>query len=103
MASNVAAEWRMRACHRKPHSAAELDLLVDLASPESLVDESLSAARLDSALRELAPMVRAVMYLKLRDSMTHEEIARHLAITSRMVRRYLTTGYAQLRQRLFTK
>lgn len=101
VASNVAAEWRMRACHRKPHSAEELDALMDAASPESLVDEALSAARLDSALRDLTPMVRAVMYLKLRDSMTHEEIAQHLAITSRMVRRYLTTGYAQLRQRLF--
>lgn len=101
VASNVAAEWRMRACHRKPHSADELDVLVDLASPEAQVDEALSAARLDCALRELTPMVRAVMYLKLRDGMTHEEIARHLAITSRMVRRYLTTGYAELRQRLF--
>lgn len=101
VASNVAAEWRMRACHRKPHSADELDALMDAASPESLVDEALSAARLDSALSNLTPMVRAVMYLKLRDGMTHEEIARHLAITSRMVRRYLTTGYAQLRQRLF--
>lgn len=101
VASNVAAEWRMRACHRKPHSAEELDALMDAASPESLVDAALSAARFDSALRDLTPMVRAVMYLKLRDSMTHEEIARHLNITSRMVRRYLTTGYAQLRRHLF--
>ena len=103
MASNVAAEWRLRACRRKPHSAEELDALMELASPETLVDEALSTARIDNALRELAPMVRAVMFLKLHDGMTHEEIARHLAITSRMVRRYLTTGYAQLRQRLFAE
>jgi RNA polymerase sigma-70 factor (ECF subfamily) len=103
VASNVAAEWRMRACHRKPHNADELDALVDLASPETLVDEELSAARLDRALRELTPTVRAVLYLKLRDGMTHEEIARHLAITPRMVRRFLTAGYSQLRQQLFAE
>jgi RNA polymerase sigma-70 factor (ECF subfamily) len=103
VASNVATEWRMRASQRKPHSADELDVLVDLASPEVLVDEALSAARLDAALRELTPVVRAVMYLKLRDSMTHEQIARHLSVTSRMVRRYLTVGYTELRRRLYSE
>jgi DNA-binding CsgD family transcriptional regulator len=29
--------------------------------------------------------------------MSHEEIARHLGITTRMVRRLLTTAYIQLR------
>jgi len=101
VASNVAAEWRMRASQRKPHSADELELLVDLTSPEVLLDEALSAARLDAALREITPTVRAVLYLKLRDGMTHEEIAKHLSVTSRMVRRYLTTGYAELRRRLY--
>lgn len=103
MASNVAAEWRMRACHRKPHDADELDVLVDLASPEVLAEEALSAARVDRALSELTPMVRAVVYLKLRDGMTHQEIARHLDITPRMVRRFLTAGYSQLRQRLIAE
>jgi DNA-directed RNA polymerase specialized sigma24 family protein len=32
--------------------------------------------------------------------MTHEDIARHLGITTRMVRRYLTAGYAELRRQL---
>jgi DNA-directed RNA polymerase specialized sigma24 family protein len=45
----------------------------------------------------MTPMIRAVIYLKLRDGMTHEEIARHLGITTRMVRRLLTTAYMQLR------
>ena len=38
--------------------------------------------------------------LKLRDDMSHEEIARHLGITTRMVRRLLTTAYMQLRDRI---
>jgi RNA polymerase sigma factor (sigma-70 family) len=97
VASNVAAEWRMRACHRKPHSAEELETLVATATPDAVLDEQQFSAKLDSALEGMNPTVRAVIYLKLREDMSHEEIARHLGITPRMVRRLLTTGYAHLR------
>jgi RNA polymerase sigma factor (sigma-70 family) len=97
VASNVAAEWRMRAVHSKPHSDAELDALVTESTPESLLDDAQFSAQLDSALAKMTPMVRAVTYLKLREDLSHEQIAEHLGITPRMVRRMLTTGYAQLR------
>lgn len=97
VAVNVAAEWRMRAAQSKPHSADELDALVAATTPETALNEADFARQLDGALHEMTPMVRAVIYLKLRDGMTHEEIARHLGITTRMVRRLLTTAYAQLR------
>jgi RNA polymerase sigma factor (sigma-70 family) len=100
VASNVAAEWRMRACHSKPHSAVELDSLVANATPESLLDEAQFGEQLNAALHTMTPMVRAVIFLKLRDGQSHEEIARHLSITPRMVRRLLTTGYAQLRRNI---
>lgn len=97
VASNVAAEWRMRAVHSKPHSDAEVDALVTESTPESLLDDAQFSAQLDSALNKMTPMVRAVIYLKLREDLSHEQIAEHLGITPRMVRRMLTTGYAQLR------
>lgn len=97
VASNVAAEWRMRASHSKPHGADELDALVAATTPEALLGEAEFARQLDGALQEMTPMVRAVIYLKLRDGMFHQEIAQHLSITPRMVRRLLTAGYAQLR------
>ena len=97
VASNVAAEWRMRAVNAKPHSDAELDSLVTAATPESLLDDAQFSAQLDAALQTMTPMVRAVIHLKLREDMSHEEIAAHLGVTPRMVRRMLTTGYAQLR------
>lgn len=100
VASNVAAEWRMRAVHSKPHSDAELETLVAAATPESLLDDEQFSSQLDAALQTMTPMVRAVIYLKLREDMSHEEIAEHLGITPRMVRRMLTTGYAQLRARI---
>jgi RNA polymerase sigma factor (sigma-70 family) len=97
VASNVASEWRMRACHSKPHSSDELDALVAATTPEALLDETDFARQLDAALHGMTPMIRTIIYLKLRDGMSHEEIARHLGITTRMVRRLLTTGYAHLR------
>lgn len=100
MASNVAAEWRMRACYSKPHSAEELEVLVESATPESLCDDDALKRQLDEALGSMSAMVRAVICLKVRDGMSHEEIARHLSITTRMVRRLLTKGYAQLREHI---
>jgi RNA polymerase sigma factor (sigma-70 family) len=97
VAVNVAAEWRMRAAQSKPHSADELDALVAATTPETALSEADFARQLDGALHGMTPMVRAVIYLKLRDGMSHEEIARHLGITTRMVRRLLTTAYMQLR------
>jgi RNA polymerase sigma-70 factor (ECF subfamily) len=100
VAGNVAAEWRIRASQSKPHSSEELDALVEATSPETLVNDLFEKARLDAALRLMTTPVRAVLYLKLTNSMSHEEIARQLGITTRMVRRLLTTGYAELRRRL---
>jgi RNA polymerase sigma-70 factor (ECF subfamily) len=97
VAVNVAAEWRMRARQSKPHTADELDALVAATTPETALSEAEFARQLDDALRAMTPMIRAVIYLKLRDGMTHEEIARHLGISTRMVRRLLTTAYTQLR------
>ena len=82
----------------EPHSADELETLVAAATPESLVDEAQFSARLNAALSTLAPVARAVIYLKLRDGMSHDEIARHLGITTRRVRRQLTHAYAHLRR-----
>ena len=103
MASNVAAEWRMRACESKPHSAEELDLLLETRTPEFHVGEAQNLARFHAALDSLDVMVRTVVFLKVREGMTNEQIAHHLAVTTRMVKRYLVTGYAELRTRLLSE
>jgi RNA polymerase sigma factor (sigma-70 family) len=100
VAANVATEWRLRACHSKPHGADELESLLADASPESELDEVQLATQLDAALRPLPPMVRGVLFLKLRDGMTHQEIAERMGVTVRVVRRCVTRGYEELRQRL---
>jgi RNA polymerase sigma-70 factor (ECF subfamily) len=100
MASNVAAEWRVRARESKPHSADELETLLETKTPEIRLDQAQDKARFDAALDSLGVMVRSVIFLKLREGMTNDEIARHLDITKRMVKRYLVSGYAELRVRL---
>ena len=40
VAVNVAAEWRMRACNSKPHTADELDALVAATTPETVLSEA---------------------------------------------------------------
>jgi len=100
VASNVAAEWRMRARERKPHSSDALELLLETRTPEVRLDQEQDQARLQEALACLDVMPRAVIFLKLREDLTNEEIAAHLGITKRMVRRHLVIGYAELRARL---
>ena len=100
MASNVAAEWRVRARESTPHSADELETLLETKTPEIRLDQAQDQARFDAALDSLGVMVRSVIFLKLREGMTNDEIARHLDITKRMVKRYLASGYAELRVRL---
>jgi RNA polymerase sigma factor (sigma-70 family) len=100
VARNLASEWRARARERHPHVQEELDELVELTTPETLLGEMADERALSGALRPLPAVIRAVIYLKLRDGKTHEEIAAHLGVSTRMVRKYLTEGYASLRASL---
>ena len=100
VASNVAAEWRMRARERNPHSSDALEMLLETRTPEVRLDQEEDQARLREALACLEVMPRAVIFLKLREDMTNEEIATHLGITRRMVKRHLAIGYAELRARM---
>lgn len=98
IASNVASEWRLRASQSKPHSSDELETLVASTSPEAELDERAMSAAIDGALALMSPMVRAVTYLKVQQGLSHDEIAAHLDISPRMVRRFLGQGYLQLRE-----
>ncbi len=100
MARNIAAEWRTRASESHPHDREQLDELVDFTTPETLTEAACEERLLGDALRPLPAAIRGAIYLKLRDGKTHEEIAQHLGVSPRMVRRYLTEGYASLRDRL---
>ncbi|MGH8237168.1 MAG: RNA polymerase sigma factor [Steroidobacteraceae bacterium] len=99
VAAHVIAEWR----HGQPlgeRAALDDDALVDGSTPEFELAAHVCQERLNETLAALAPRMRAVLLLRLRDERTYKEIARDLALTERQVKRYLERGYEQLRATL---
>jgi RNA polymerase sigma factor (sigma-70 family) len=96
VASHVFLEWR----DQQPPAQAVVDLddqqLTDETSPELEFEASVSQARVEQTLDALAPLMRAVLLLKLRDEKSAQQIAQELDITPRQVKRYLARGYALL-------
>jgi RNA polymerase sigma-70 factor (ECF subfamily) len=100
VAVNVAGEWRLRARQRKPHTSQELDELVSVEDLERSLEERQTGDAVRRALGELPAALREVLVLHCRDDMTYEQIADHLGITRRMVKRYVARGYAEMRERM---
>jgi RNA polymerase sigma factor (sigma-70 family) len=97
MASNVAAEWAMRAHQRRPHNAQWLCDLPSGMSPEREAAEAASRAALHRALNTLPPRRRELLRLQFSDGLSHREIADRLAISERVVKRDLIKAYSALR------
>jgi RNA polymerase sigma-70 factor (ECF subfamily) len=100
VAVNIVSEWRLRARQKKPHSPEGLD---DLVTPEDH-ERTIERKEVDEAVRQelsqLPPMWRKVLVLHCSEEMTYEQIAEHLGITRRMVKRYMAKGYAEMRKRM---
>ncbi len=67
---------------------------------EVALEAEVSRRQLDEMLQDMPPMTRAVVLLKFRDGWRCKEIARHLQLTERQVRRHLTRAFEQLRETL---
>ena len=100
IASNVAAEWAMRANRRMPHDSTWLDELVDPLSPECVHEEHASGESVREALQRLPPRARHIMLLHFHEEMTQPEIARALGVSRKIVKRDTARAYADLRSRL---
>jgi RNA polymerase sigma factor (sigma-70 family) len=100
VASHVLIEWRDN--QPRPESLVEIDddLLIDDCPPEFELEAKISQERLNHTLAAVAPMMRAVLLLRLRDERSCKDIAQELDITLRQVRRYLARGYERLRTAL---
>lgn len=100
VAVNVAGEWRLRARQRKPHTSEELDELVSVEDLERTLEQRQTGDAVRRALGELPATWSEVLVLHCRDDMSYEQIADHLGITRRMVKRYVAKGYAEMRERM---
>ncbi|MBS0422266.1 MAG: sigma-70 family RNA polymerase sigma factor [Proteobacteria bacterium] len=100
VARHVVLEWRGQRI--PPASFVDLEeaSLVDECPPELELEARTSQERLELALEEVSPVVRAVLLLRLRDERPCREIAAQLGLTERQVKRHLARGYDHLRTRL---
>jgi RNA polymerase sigma factor (sigma-70 family) len=100
VARHVILEWRDHQPQAESVVALEEEHLIDECTPEFEIDADLSQKRLERALADVSPMMRAVLLLRLRDERPYKDIAQDLGITDRQVRRYLARGYDRLRAAL---
>jgi RNA polymerase sigma factor (sigma-70 family) len=100
VARHVILEWRDHQPHADTLVALEDEHLVDECPPEFEIDAGMSQKRVEQALAEVSPMMRAALVLRLRDERSYKDIAQDLGITDRQVKRYLARGYDRLRAAL---
>ena len=101
VALNVAEEWRLRAAQSMEHSS---DLLDTLESPgsnqEQLFEQEERQKVMRSAMEALPSATRNAMVLHVQQDMTYEQVAEHMGVSRRAVKRYIAKGYASTRAAL---
>jgi RNA polymerase sigma-70 factor (ECF subfamily) len=100
IASNVAAEWSLRAANRTRHDARWLTSLADADAPETLLLRIQSEDEVARALLTLQPRQREVLKLYFSEELGHAEIAERTGQSLRTVRRHFARGYKKLRRQL---
>jgi RNA polymerase sigma factor (sigma-70 family) len=97
IASNVTAEWAMRSSRRLPHHSEWLTELVDALSPEAELEREMLDEQLRYAVRTLPARAREILRLHYAEGLAHEDIARTLGVTRKIVKRDIARAYASLR------
>jgi RNA polymerase sigma-70 factor (ECF subfamily) len=102
IALNVAQEWRQRAAQALDHGG----IVETLEAQEDPVEASATLEEDETVLqgiRELPPHQRSALILHVIDGLTYEEVADHMGVSRRAVKRYVANGYAALRERMETR
>ncbi len=99
VAMHVLDEWRGRQRRQQLHSSDSLELLASGEADQS-AEQLQMLATVQEAIRHLPPAYSAAVILKWHYGMRYQDIAQHLGISERRVKRYIVKGYAQLRVQL---
>ncbi len=99
VAIHVLDEWRGRQRRERLNSSDELESLEASESYDAPEQREL-LAHVQEAIKQLPPAYSAAVILKWHYGMSYHDIAQHLGISERRVKRYIVKGYAQLRVRL---
>lgn len=101
VALNVAEEWRLRAAQSMEHSSDPLDTLESPGSNQAQLFEQEERQKvMRSAMEALPSATRNAMVLHVQQDMTYEQVAEHMGVSRRAVKRYIAKGYAAMRAAL---
>jgi RNA polymerase sigma factor (sigma-70 family) len=100
IAANVSAEWATRSNRRMPHNSEWLTDLADTLCPAQELERDAVDAELGRAINALPSRSREIIRLHFTESLCHEDIARRMGVTRRIVKRDLARAYASLRTSL---
>jgi len=100
VASNVAAEWAIRARNKRPHEHKWLMNLIERHQADSPLMLAQSREEVERALNKLSPHQREILKLFFADELSYAEIAARLGESLRSVRRQFEKSYARLRHDL---
>jgi RNA polymerase sigma factor (sigma-70 family) len=97
IAANVSAEWSSRSRRRMPHNSEWLNDLADTFDPEEELGGDAKNAEIERAINELPARFREILRLHFGEGMQREQIAVHMKLTRKIVKRDLARAYATLR------
>lgn len=102
VAANVINDWRSGQKMFETRAPEELD---GVPGPDNCDEEYDDRKRKDQIRRAvdlLPPHYRAALLLSAQHGMTYREVASHMDVSERMVKRYVVKAYARLREHLST-
>jgi RNA polymerase sigma-70 factor (ECF subfamily) len=100
IAANLLHEWRLKARQNQLLPEGVLEEMPSGHDPERDTAAVLRGKRLSSEVARLPGPVRTALLLQVRDGLSYEEIAVRMNVTPRMIKRYLLTAFARLRERV---
>lgn len=101
VASNVATEWSIRSRYRLPHESEWLAGLAMSDEPlESQAYRDQIQCEIERAIRKLPARQQEILKLQFVDGLSHAEIAKHMGVTQRSVKRFIIKSYQKLRMEL---
>lgn len=100
VAVNVVNDWRAGQKLFETRPPDDMDKFESRQDSPDDYDNPERLRRIERALDALPAHYRATIVLKTQHGMTYKEIAGHLGVSERMVKRYIVKAYARLRDRL---
>jgi RNA polymerase sigma-70 factor (ECF subfamily) len=102
VAANVINDWRAGQKMFETRAPEELDNVPGPDDCDEEYDDRKRKDRIRHAIDSLPPHYRAALLLSAQHGMTYREVASHMDVSERMVKRYIVKAYARLRERLAT-